>query len=274
MTKENVFEFGRKLVETGDLDPIYLLLWNSPTYMRGERLADWLVAYWCFYNVGTVNWILGHGKSCDPGYWDAMEAAADTAEHPRGTERRHFRGDNGRKAVSYLRSHAATCSELIESLRGGEDEPTRETVSRHVEEWEGFGPWIAFKVADMIERLDIFPVRFTPGDIFNLFDSPRKGAEAMAERYGPAPTPPYLWAYNRIIRQLGELQAPPRFERRINIQEVETILCKWKSHLSGHYEVGKDIEEIHKSLIKYRHCAYASVMLGTGHDLEWWEDKR
>ena len=36
--------------------------------------------------------------------------------------------------------------------------------------------------------------------------------------------------------------------RRVNVQEVETIFCKYKSHLKGHYPVGKDSEEIRHAL--------------------------
>lgn len=274
-TKQDVFEFGRQLISTEDLDPVYSLLWEGRNHFKGGKLADWLVAYWCFYHCGTAAWIIAHGPSSGDGYWAALEEAANSAKHPRGTERRHFRGQNGIKAVRGLRSHGLTCDELIEGLRGGVEEPTLETVTGRVTEWGGFGPWIAFKVADMIERLGIFPVSFSPMDVFKMFDAPRKGAELMAEKYGPhRGSTPYLWAYNQIIRQLGTLKAPPRFERRINIQEVETVLCKWKSHMNGHYPPGNDIEEIHKGLLRYQDCTYASVMLASGQRLGWWEELR
>jgi hypothetical protein len=148
-------------------------------------------------------------------------------------------------------------------------------VTERVTKWVGFGPWIAFKVADMIERLEIFPVSFSPMDIFNMFAPPRKGAELMAEMYGPhSGTTPYLWAYNQLIGQLGTLKAPPRFERRINIQEIETVLCKFHSHTHGRYPVGKDIEEIHKGLLKYKDCTHAAIMLASGQRLGWWEEFR
>ena len=36
--------------------------------------------------------------------------------------------------------------------------------------------------------------------------------------------------------------------RRVNIQEVETILCKWKSHMNGHYPLSNDVDEIQHGL--------------------------
>jgi hypothetical protein len=35
----------------------------------------------------------------------------------------------------------------------------------------------------------------------------------------------------------------------VNVQEIETIFCKYKSYVKGHYHVGKDIHEIREALI-------------------------
>ena len=51
-----------------------------------------------------------------------------------------------------------------------------------------------------------------------------------------------------LVSQLKDLHAPPGRTRRIGIQEVETVLCKYKSHTHGRYAVGKDIEETYHSL--------------------------
>ena len=38
------------------------------------------------------------------------------------------------------------------------------------------------------------------------------------------------------------------YERPVGLQEVETILCKWKSHMNGHYPLNNDIMEIRHGL--------------------------
>jgi hypothetical protein len=86
----------------------------------------------------------------------------------------------------------------------------------------------------------------------------------MASRHGPARGNVLTWAYDRLIKELGDLRAPPRYERPINIQEVETILCKWKSHLSGHYELGKDIIEVRHGLLRYAKCKLSQHLLAAG----------
>src|SRR5262245_44515214 len=104
----------------------------------------------------------------------------------------------------------------------------------YIQKWPQFGPWIAFKVADMLDRLDIVPIQFKNSDVF-LFKSPLQGAKLLWSEEGE----PSLhsskdfnsavgnWAVSRILSSLGHHDAPPRYERKINCQEAETILCKW-----------------------------------------------
>jgi hypothetical protein len=53
---------------------------------------------------------------------------------------------------------------------------------------------------------------------------------------------------NRLLKEFEDYEAPPFGERKVNIQEVETILCKFKSHLSGHYPWQNDTIEIRAGL--------------------------
>jgi hypothetical protein len=262
----SVFDFGKQLIESKDLDPVYVMLWNAK--LEQGTLCDWLVAYWCFYHVGTASWVVDNGKSSGDQYWSALLEAASTAEHPRSSERRHFRGQQAVKAVLELRSRRLTCSELVAQLSGPVNDwppyttpqaaPSLATVVDRVKQLRGFGDWIAFKVADMLERLDMCPVNFSPSDVLTMYEAPREGAELVRAEYELPKVYPNV--YNFLISRLGHLKAPPRYERPINIQEVETILCKWKSHLNGHYKVGKDIAEVKHGLERYKHCPTAKIL--------------
>jgi hypothetical protein len=44
------------------------------------------------------------------------------------------------------------------------------------------------------------------------------------------------------------LLAPPFQDRPINIQEVETVLCKYKAHCYGFYPYGNDTVHVAKAL--------------------------
>jgi len=275
MSEMSVYDFGRSLIETSDLDPVYTLV--HAAQLEGEPLANWLLAYWCCYHMGTSSWIVDQGKTQED-YWEALADVASSSEHPRGTERRHFRGKASKTAVIELRRHALSPSELVvgflrpkksEGLRmplpsSSNGVPRLSSVMNRVKLLRGFGDWIAFKVADMLERLEVGDIDFRPSDVFSMFKTPREGAEELGRWEGKTGPGVYLWAYNRLIRELGTLSAPPRFERPINIQEVETILCKWKSHLGGHYPLGKDTVEIRHALERYKTSPTAASLLQAG----------
>jgi hypothetical protein len=50
------------------------------------------------------------------------------------------------------------------------------------------------------------------------------------------------------VFRAGKFKAPPDFTRPVNVQEIETVFCKYKSPLKGHYPLGKDTLELHHSL--------------------------
>lgn len=240
--KLGAVEFGRQLISSGDLDPIYIMLWNAnlPT----EMLHRWLLAYWCFYHSGTASWIVDQKN-----YWNAMEKAAGSKAYPRCSERRHFRGQNALKSVAFLKTVGVDT--LFEPFIDVKSPAV--LVMNYVQTWVGFGPWIAFKVTDMLERLGVADITFKSEEI-EVFDSPSEGADMLYDRYGKGLNVPYqqrvAWADSFLRNQIGRTtKAPPRYERVINIQETETVLCKWKSHMNGHYTVGEDIESLCKSLL-------------------------
>lgn len=253
----SIYEFGEQLLQTKDLDPVYVILWEAK--LDHEHLCQWLIAYWCFYNVGTAS-VLSESKD----FFNDLYAAVPGTKYPRGSERRHFRGEAALKAARSLLELRQTCPKLIEGLGTVDEKPTLSEVVKRVKRWRGFGDWIAFKVADMLERLGLCQVQFAPDDIFNMFDSPKDGAILMAERHGPAQGDVYIWAYNELMNKLGHHKAPPGLNRRINIQEIETILCKSLSNDHGKYPMGKDTKEIREALIRYGRCKTSQQLLKAG----------
>jgi hypothetical protein len=102
-----------------------------------------------------------------------------------------------------------------------------------------FGDWIAFKAADVMERVLGAEIEF-PNNILTFYKEPRAALDLLD-------VPPEKANLN-LLKYFADFRAPPSGNRPCNIQEVETICCKWKSYTSGHYYVGKDIHEIRKGL--------------------------
>ena len=254
---------------------MYVVLWEAG--LSESELRRWLISYWCFYHVGTASWAVDGGGA----YWDRMREAAGSKVYPRSAERRHFRGENARKSVEYLYSRGSY-GLWLDVLQAG---PTAADVVTAVQQWQGFGPWIAFKVADMVERLGIRPVRFDLATA--MYDAPREGAELLYNSEGK-PGSKYTevpeWAVGRILDELrfdtptvrgdpkttgtfsfsGATMAPPRYERQINVQEAETILCKWKSYMNGRYHVGEDVAAVRKGLLRFPRCAMSQRLIQAG----------
>lgn len=251
--------FGEELLTSMDLDPVYVAVARAP--MNNAQRSRLLVAYWCLYHLGAAARL---SELPEKRFWWALfEAAANNntpkllpkqagGRWPRGTERRHWRGDQAINSAASVRERARGNAEaLVDWLGTG---ATFLEVLRRVRQLQGFGPWIGFKVADMLERVAGYDVSFADCELA-FYEEPRKGAALYVgsvklkhdgDNYVDV-------AVKHLLHEarLGAFRAPPILQgsrRRVNVQEVETVLCKWKSHLGGHYPVGKDTREIYHGL--------------------------
>jgi len=244
-----VEEFGEKLITTGDLDPIYIALHQCKLYPH--RLNRWLLAYLCFYHAGFACYASEHHGA---DFWRTLMTAAQNVtpapnggRWPRASERRHFRAKQAIRAIQELSERHPDPETWIpaialEAERTGEI--TVEQVFTNVKSYRGFGDWAAFKMADLLAQVCGYRVTFSNAAVF-MFESPVEGSIMVAKSWDwfvTCSTPEQVSA--ELIQKFGHLKAAPDYSRPINIQEVETVLCKWKSHVKGKYAVGHDIEEI------------------------------
>jgi hypothetical protein len=249
---QEVIRFGADLVHTEDLDPVYVALVKAK--LPKGQLYRLLLAYFCFYHLGVSAFL---SEQEGDTFWNIMEIAARNrlcdpndinfdlpeGKWPRGVERRHFRGDKCVKAMQQLRAFCTPEKGGPEHFVGLLFEisqmVTFEGFLNSVQVFPLFGPWIAFKVADMLERIIGAPIVF-PDNLALIYKEPRAALDFLD-------IPPEQ-ALCFLLDHFGKNSAPPRYDRKCNIQEVETILCKWKSSKGGHYYVGKDIHEIRTGL--------------------------
>lgn len=269
--KMDVISFGGALLETRDLDPVYCGLVEAR--LDPETLSRWLVAYWCLYHCGAASWL---SEQPDRKFWGWLEIAATNEEAaptggrwPRGAERRHWRGLQAINSAWHLRKRYSGAGAMVEGIlypRGGPEERTAKTVMERAQTHVGFGPWIAFKIADMLDRVWGEPVDFNEAAVF-MFKDPAKAADMLWQSYGneiPVGTTGHRSTVVKMLESaFRNYKAPPLYDRPVNIQEVETVLCKWKSHQNGRYPVGKDIREIRHGLEEWaRHSHTAEALLG------------
>lgn len=268
MTRLTIEQFGEVLLKTGDLDPMYLAV--NAAKLPTEQLHRLMLSYFCFYHLGAAA-RMAEARTASH-FWEMMRmAAAYSPVHmpkamawPRGAERRHYRGMQAMKSMAELEgaynSPKTSVTAAIQHFIGasGRDALTFKSVSKAVQEHRGFGEWIAFKVADVAERVLGYNVDFTDCEL-GIYKDPRQGAAVAYLGKEPAKgrdfdgaawdwpitddqlktiTDYYVWYFSHLVRR------PKYMTRNVNVQEVETIFCKYKSHLKGHYPVGKDTVEI------------------------------
>lgn len=272
-----VSQFGSRLLETGDLDPIYVMLnrAHKDGVLDRATLMRWCLAYWCYYHAGTASRIVQFSLAEPSGFWKFMHEA-NSQKWPRSSERRHFRAKNAYDSLLYLGRCFRQPESAVQYAIGCDVPDPKPQMSLdirdRVEEWVGFGPWISFKVADMLDAVLGVPVDFSDS-LTSWFSEPVKGAvyvhgqlqghddwnnvEGLKAYYEAHTTGERHAMVGDVVTHLlgakhfSERLTPHRPDHYVGIAEIETILCKYKSHLHGHYYVGKDTAEIRHGLSQF-----------------------
>jgi hypothetical protein len=265
----DVVTFGKRLLEIGDLDPIYEMLFEAKLPMR--TLERWCMAYWLFYDAGVASEIAegsaaGQPKATHPNltdderFWKLCTAHVAERYGARGGYRIHFRGD---KAVNAVRVMATRFPSLHDDFYSRFDpkygELRFDVVSAFLKTIPEFGPAIIFKVCDMLDRVFGLSVDFT-GCELSFYKNPLAGGCIVEnDRQGNPPDRWKGWGTTDKRAALGNTlahltvafkgyKAPPTFDRPLGVQEFETILCEYKSYLGGHYTFGKTTRGVYAAL--------------------------
>jgi hypothetical protein len=226
----DAYQFGEDLLDSLDLDPIYVILYLGR--LDDSLLRRWLLAYWCFYHAGVASKI----SSAKDFYGEMRKAQLQ--RWPRGRERRHFRGRASAEAIEWLADYYPSPERAVDALMGSSTFPK---VKTRITRWPLFGPWIAFKAADMLDRVLGVPIQFSYEDL-GFYQEPAAGAALLD------PEAPLEQVVRKLVKHFEQFSAPPAMDRPCGIQEVETILCKFKGWCHRTYRVGQDTSELAHAL--------------------------
>lgn len=247
----SIEEFGRLTLEARDLDPVYDAL-DGLMWGREHTLHRWLLAYWLCYHPGASSWLSEHTTE---NFLPALMVAARNVEPspiggrwPRAPERRHWRGYTAIKSVNDLMNRYGDRPEgLLEYVIEANDYAT---AFKRVKEHYGFGDWIAFKVVDMLERVMGAHHLMIPENAA-MYESPREAAlQVWRLKHGvdssaviKHPDAAVSLVVDHLSRTFQDYTAPGGGDnpRDVSYQELETILCKWGSHMNGHYPLYHDL---------------------------------
>jgi len=229
--------FGRELIESQDLDPVYVMLADSN--INDNTLKKFLLAYWCYYHCGVAARI-AESEDFYAAMWQGIEE-----RWPRGMERRYFWGKQAENAIRHLWERGQP-EAIVDYMT---IHSTFQEASDAVQEFTGFGPWMGWKVADMAERVLYIPVDFSDSTL-GIYRDPVQGAAFVM--FGDWKHPITEEELDEVVREqeaeFADLLAPPFYDRPINIQEVETNLCKWKANHKNAYPMGNDTYHVREGL--------------------------
>ena len=232
-------DFGTDLILTYDLDPVYPMV--VAVDIDDDMRKRWCLAYWCYYHVGVAG-VVAESNACN--FYNVMRSGI-SRNWPRGMERRYFYGDLAWNTMVGLEIFGSP--ELVVDMMTLQSDFQSANVT--VQEFYGFGSWIAWKIADMADRVLQIDIDFSDTNL-NMYTDPKQGAAYIltGDKKYPITEDELNGVVNEMETYYSGLLAPPFQDRPINIQEVETVLCKYKAHCLGFYPYGNDTIHVAKAL--------------------------
>jgi hypothetical protein len=219
-------DFIKVDIYTGDSDPVYWAIAKAREEWGNPWASRFCVGMLAYYHMGVA---IEAAEKTGEAFWSHLRDIYSSA--PRGSERRHFRGEGGLKTLESMRGPAD--SQYEPSAWFASFPQTYAGVKAFCERrLYAFGPYFQLKVCDYMGCLGV-PMRSFDGLARNL---PTEPAKALALIGG---------TFQDLCTRVDKLNilAPPYFDRFAGPAEVETSLCGWKTTKFKGNWFGADIAE-------------------------------
>lgn len=216
-------DFARLSIQTLDLDPVYVALANSG--WDEAKLMRWCVGFITYYDMGCASDV------CDlqgDEFWTALWDRYDT--NPRAAERRHFRGEAGKKALKAWRNEFGTPEKMLGACMKS---TFMDALNSGVPQ---IGTYFTWKVSDFRESVFGYDMDWS-GAEKHLLGLPCSGLEFLFPDEKPAQS---VW---KIVEAVKDLPNPSLYVANCNIAVGETIACMAKAYYNNGKPIGKDIVE-------------------------------
>ena len=225
-------EYARLTVITNDLDPIYVALYKSG--WDEAKLLRWCAAMVTYYHAGAAC-KLADLQGDD--FWEALWHTYDTT--PRSSERRHFRGEAGLKAMKHwINTYKTPEKFMLACMKPTFMDALRSGVPQ-------IGVYFTWKACDFREAVFGYDVNWD-GAERNMLKSATNGLDVLFGQEGVKLD--YSKEILKIIDAIKALPAPPRYSRQCGIAEAETIACGVRQYYTHRVPIGQDIADKRNSL--------------------------
>lgn len=243
---EAFVDFGRRMLSSADIDPVYPVLKRivdeKPT---SQRSGDWLVVlYLAYYNVASACEVWLRYPEPD----DALLHDHYMLKRPTGTERRGLRVPE--KMATHLATWVHGVSSVpfdqLRSYMGTNPFRNDYLIAEYLEAFPYNGRWASYKGCEVLHKVLGFPN--AARDAGHAHSSgPRQGLGLF---YRPVPG-----NTDKAVRELNA-QTDDLLDRcghaglKLNVEELETLLCDFHSAAHGRYYVGHDADLMWEQAMK------------------------
>ena len=231
-------EFTKRIYNEWDADPGYYAIQHS-SLPKAQQMR--LVVAWCsFYNLGIA---ARASELSGSEFWKYLNGMYPTAQ--RSSERRHFRGAAGLKALASWQDKWPKPEAMVEFLCDADD---YFAVRKKGKQVYLFGDYFYWKICDLHEVLGFGPVDMVGSEKYSP-KVPQQGADRifsmdseLGKKWTSAGqnTDAVAVTYAHIAAYGVRMNVPPRTTtaREFGIQEAETVCCVYKQMLNGKYTYG------------------------------------
>jgi hypothetical protein len=227
--------FAELTIKTNDLDPMYSVI-RALYHEKYERwLGRFILYFLMFYDAGGAYYAAR--DTTDATFWDYVKKVYPTAK--RGTERRHFRGVAGLRAMANFGYRAPW--EIIKEIHRDNYTELEDNIRRN---WEGtqMGPYFIWKLFDIYNLIGM-PVSLSLNEALRYMpDEPRKAAAHFF------PEVSFKEALITVTHGISKYEHPVT-HGYCGYAEAETVLCMMKGFFKTRaHRIGDDIEDKYKQL--------------------------
>jgi hypothetical protein len=241
MKVSNWRDFAKITIETNDLDPSYVFLYNARKANGNDWATKFAIHYLCFYDLGEA--VKAARCSTQSTFWEYTVGNYQIFQ--RGTERRHSRGAKGLEFITNLARHG-TPMDIWDKMYAPNYDALIKTFKTNFHGC-GFGPYFVWKVMDLQDRVWGRPIHITLEDaVKHCPDDPRKCAKIIW------PELHFHDAMEIVTDYVRKFKAPPSFDRPCSYPEAETVLCMMKGYfITKTHTIGDDVDSKYKQLAQY-----------------------
>ena len=248
--------FAEVTIKTNDLDPMYEVIYKLNKTKSRKWMGVFLMTFLLYYDAGqAIRWA-DHHEGLNGKYWEALLEL--NREFPtvmkRGTERRHMRGENERKALEKLASFGLEPWELLMKM-----DPSPPLVKLSYTDLYNhmttvfagtqFGPYFIWKLYDIFNVCLDMPISMDAHEALKYMPGePLKVLDYFCEKWNLTRHA----ALGQFWLEVRNYDHPVLPGRKCSYAETETILCMIKGFfLTKTHVIGDDIQEKFEQLTAY-----------------------